>query len=758
MFVHYYNGIAEDTTIAQARIFSANPALITQSHQTIANRVAECNRKGKKSTFQKMINAHGLADSIGNAAARGGVALYNNQILYYDSLRAMQQKIIDSCASTVIDEFLQCFGGQAVDEMKKMDTRNKATIYANSASDSENSAISSLDDPMSYLTGKINSLYAGNDYPTAVVNGKLAYDAYLNNLIDGKTNWINKAQGWIANNPGHQDINKILELIEQVLLEVQYLRNLICKSQNATLIPMKEYCEWKKFVVPPGGQLEIDFESDTTSCANVTIYRIDPETDDTIKVRVWNWNNPQSQRFQEGNQKRVVNGSDEGPTTFLIHNDAKARFVMKGQSRGNQNLDESPSNAVYYPGFSFGGRDESSREFHNYIQPWYFVEEIDRIPISLNEIPARMGDGFVNTFGFSFNINPTDPYWTNMILTIDVAEVLAPGVLEIVAEGATFGHNVIEITEPGRYELLLGDMTLFGDPFGFMEMNLSDFSGLQFSFDSWGLTTIYEPPVYSVMFFVKNQKGEPVSGASVLIPGYGEIVTADGIALIELPDGIYTATVTRYGHDTSSVDFIVQGMGQEISIILNRFILELEDLIILAGDMQCFESEVGIELNFSVFESGSVAGVVAGSWINIQNTHVQSGAEFHAYIDENGVFCDNFFPVFEKTDFAQIKDQIRTAIPDSADILFDKSLIENKDFFRIYPNPTTGNFILELLNDVKGQNTIVEVYTMFGSKIIVEGLSADKMYQFDLTQYNPGIYLIKVICGNNYGVEKLIKQ
>ncbi|NLN95151.1 MAG: T9SS type A sorting domain-containing protein, partial [Bacteroidales bacterium] len=95
---------------------------------------------------------------------------------------------------------------------------------------------------------------------------------------------------------------------------------------------------------------------------------------------------------------------------------------------------------------------------------------------------------------------------------------------------------------------------------------------------------------------------------------------------------------------------------------------------------------------------------------------------------------------------------------DDNDILSKKSLIENKDFFRIYPNPTTGYFILELLNDEAGQNIIVEVYTMLGSKLIVEELSADKLYQFDLTQFNPGIYLIKVIQGNNYGIEKLIKQ
>jgi len=145
-----------------------------------------------------------------------------------------------------------------------------------------------------------------------------------------------------------------------------------------------------------------------------------------------------------------------------------------------------------------------------------------------------------------------------------------------------------------------------------------------------------------------------------------------------------------------------------------------------------------------IVQSGGEAELVAGkNIIMLTGTRVMSGGRLLARITTTDDYC------------TQNKSLMSS---DDNDVLFEKSLIENKDFFRIYPNPTTGYFILELLNEVKGQNTIVEVYTMLGSKIMVEELPADKLYRFDLTQYNPGIYLIKVIQGNNYGVEKLIRQ
>ena len=174
----------------------------------------------------------------------------------------------------------------------------------------------------------------------------------------------------------------------------------------------------------------------------------------------------------------------------------------------------------------------------------------------------------------------------------------------------------------------------------------------------------------------------------------------------------------------------------------------LQNIIVSNGMFQCFDATQTITVAGNntqfIVQSGGEAELVAGkNIIMLTGTRVMSGGRLLARITTTDDYC------------TQNKSLMSS---DDNDVLFEKSLIENKDFFRIYPNPTTGYFILELLNEVKGQNTIVEVYTMLGSKIMVEELPADKLYQFDLTQYNPGIYLIKVIQGNNYGVEKLIRQ
>ncbi|MGB4206256.1 MAG: choice-of-anchor D domain-containing protein [Bacteroidales bacterium] len=243
----------------------------------------------------------------------------------------------------------------------------------------------------------------------------------------------------------------------------------------------------------------------------------------------------------------------------------------------------------------------------------------------------------------------------------------------------------------------------------------------------------------------KNYSILPVSGATSYTWTYSGIGSISGsgtsVNLTAYRSGILSVTANNEcGASTARTKAITT-----IGVATN---FPIHNIIISNGMFQCFDATQTITVAGNntqfIVQSGGDAELIAGNnIIMLTGTRVMNGGKLLARITTTNDYC------------TQDKSLISS---DDNDGLFEKSLIENKDFFRIYPNPTTGYFILELLNDVAGQNTIVEVYTMLGSKILIEGLSSDKLYQFDLTQCNPGIYLIKVIQGNNYGVEKLIRQ
>jgi hypothetical protein len=177
--------------------------------------------------------------------------------------------------------------------------------------------------------------------------------------------------------------------------------------------------------------------------------------------------------------------------------------------------------------------------------------------------------------------------------------------------------------------------------------------------------------------------------------------------------------------------------------------VDLEGVVIGSGQDICFEATqtitVGGTESFEV-ESGGNVSLVAGQNIRmLDGTHIHSGAYMHAWITTSGIYCgssSSMLAVIEENNF-----------PESG--------IENpngQSDFRVYPNPTSGMFTLEL-NEVRETSTIVvEIFSIIGEKVLGYEFSEFKEYIFDLSERQPGVYLVRVMRGDQIGVEKLIKQ
>jgi hypothetical protein len=84
-------------------------------------------------------------------------------------------------------------------------------------------------------------------------------------------------------------------------------------------------------------------------------------------------------------------------------------------------------------------------------------------------------------------------------------------------------------------------------------------------------------------------------------------------------------------------------------------------------------------------------------------------------------------------------------------------VVDIQHFARVYPNPTTGAFTLELNGNDGSIPVKVEIYGMSGVKVYTEDISGERSHLFSISNLSPGIYFIHVMSGKKSEIVKLIK-
>ncbi len=181
---------------------------------------------------------------------------------------------------------------------------------------------------------------------------------------------------------------------------------------------------------------------------------------------------------------------------------------------------------------------------------------------------------------------------------------------------------------------------------------------------------------------------------------------------------------------------------------------------IFQGEDQCFDALETIILagggDTFIVEDGTGVDLIAGhSILMLPGTMVEYGGYMHAGITSSeGPFCDVEEPIVASLQIDQ-PDNTTYEEPLSAP---DKEK-SDKAFFRVYPNPTTGDFTVELLNhDMIGQVVTIEIIGMRGE--LVKRINEISHFQHHLSLHGqqPGLYMIRVQCGDVFTIERIIKK
>ena len=177
--------------------------------------------------------------------------------------------------------------------------------------------------------------------------------------------------------------------------------------------------------------------------------------------------------------------------------------------------------------------------------------------------------------------------------------------------------------------------------------------------------------------------------------------------------------------------------------------LILQNDTVANGETFCFNATQTITVagNGTTYTLQNVAEVtmIAGQNILFKpNTKIQWGGQLLAKITTNSSFCGTLSGSYLKNN---------TIIPEN-----NLSNEKKSAFFKVYPNPTNGNFTLEQKSDKQFGNTTVEVYGIRGDKVFTDTMFGEKKHEFSLSQLPAGLYFVRVIADDYAETIKRIKM
>jgi len=151
---------------------------------------------------------------------------------------------------------------------------------------------------------------------------------------------------------------------------------------------------------------------------------------------------------------------------------------------------------------------------------------------------------------------------------------------------------------------------------------------------------------------------------------------------------------------------------------------------------------------FIVLNGGSATMIAGQNILYYPGTTVSAGGYMHGYIAPSGPWCGggSLLPqVNPNRDTEEIEDQTIA------------SRMTGGPSFKLYPNPTTGTFILELSGIDVAQPVTIMIYTMQGDRVHQEILEGTKKYELSLAGQPTGLYFVRIVTDGIAETVKVIK-
>ncbi len=145
-----------------------------------------------------------------------------------------------------------------------------------------------------------------------------------------------------------------------------------------------------------------------------------------------------------------------------------------------------------------------------------------------------------------------------------------------------------------------------------------------------------------------------------------------------------------------------------------------------------------------IVQNGADVQLIAGHRIvMLPGTKALPGSHFTARITATGSFCCAVPPAPSS----------KTA--SEATTVGEDGL--TYDFYRLYPNPTSGSFVVEMIGEGEEAVVTATITNLLGSEILKRSMPYMPRYEFDLSDRQPGIYLVRITRGTQTAITKVIR-
>ncbi len=241
--------------------------------------------------------------------------------------------------------------------------------------------------------------------------------------------------------------------------------------------------------------------------------------------------------------------------------------------------------------------------------------------------------------------------------------------------------------------------------------------------------------------------------------GYTWNITSGGI----LESGAGTNQVTVHWITPGGVESVTAEYANTYGCLGSKTILvsvtplppstrNLESVIIPNGQTLCSDATDTLIVpavgNIFQLQPGGSAILISGHTIRIKpGAVVAVGGYLHGYISSDCFYCN----AVQHTLPQALKDETETGISETG-----MAATDNAGLFRVYPNPTTGTFTLELTSRENLSGT-VEIYGIRGEKLLTQVLKGERMHEFSLHDKPNGMYIIRVVSEGVSGTSRVIK-
>ncbi|MEI7981599.1 MAG: T9SS type A sorting domain-containing protein [Bacteroidota bacterium] len=276
------------------------------------------------------------------------------------------------------------------------------------------------------------------------------------------------------------------------------------------------------------------------------------------------------------------------------------------------------------------------------------------------------------------------------------------------------------------------------------------------AYGRWGMTSarpFYKEPsgailpnVTRVEYFIGTDPGMGLGTSVAFTPAANIINLPFTVETSGLPDGIYN--LFARSKDVSGRWSIT---NSDTITVHNETPLpdsaKLMNVTVPNGIPACYDATHTILLGGNgttfIVQNGGHATLIAGFNILFRpGTRIYSGGYLHGYITNSSQYCN----VTQNPTVNTLGGKQEILAP-----------IHPDDLFSVYPNPTSGKFILRLNPEVAVLKCVLKICNMTGATLLNEELNGMTVKEFSLSERPAGLYVISIMSGERIQVTRIVR-